>query len=94
MEQSTSNNDYKNSSLMISYQNNGQINNEIHELVNQWGSKIPHLICLTEHHLSNTEISYVNIDSYNLGARFCRKSCKNGGVSIFVHGTPQYTSVD
>jgi len=51
-------------------------------------------MCLTEHHLNKTEMNYENIDSYNLGACFCRKSRKNGGVIIFVLETPQYTSID
>ena len=65
IKQSTTNNDYKKSSLTKYHQNN-----ETDELVNQWGSKIPHLICLTEHLLSNTEISYVIINSCSLGASF------------------------
>ena len=44
IKQSTSNNDYKNSSLMVYHQNIRGINNKIYELVNQWGTKIPHLI--------------------------------------------------
>ena len=94
MKQSTTNNDYKNSSWTIYHKNNRRINTEIYEFVNQWLSKIPHLICLTEHHLSSTEISYVNIDFCNLGACFGIKSQKNGCVSIFVHETLQYTSFD
>jgi hypothetical protein len=93
MKQSTSNNDYNNSSLTVYHQNIRGINNKINELVNQWGSKISPLIWLTKHHLSNTEISCVNFDSYNLGSYFCRKQ-KNGGVTIVVHETLQYTSVD
>lgn len=89
MKQSASHKDYKNSSLTIYHQNTGGINNKTDKLVNQRGSKIPYLICLTEHYLSNSEINCVNIDSYNLRAYFCRKSQKNGGVSIFVHETLQ-----
>ena len=73
---STSNNDYKNSSLTIYYQNIKGINNKNDELINQLGSKIPHLICLTEQHLSNTGMSCVNMDSSKLGAYFWRKSDK------------------
>jgi len=94
MKQSSTNNDYKNSSLTIYYQNSGRKNNEIDELVHQGGSKILHLIPLTEYLLSNTEINYVNIDSCNLRACFCRKSRKNGGVSVFVNEALRYTFAD
>ena len=44
LKQSTSNNDYKNSSLTMYHQNIIGINNKTDELVNQWGLKIHHLI--------------------------------------------------
>jgi len=44
LKQSTSNNDYKNSSLTMYHQNIRGINNETDELVNQWGFKSHHLI--------------------------------------------------
>ena len=94
MKQSTSNNDYKNSSVTAHHHIIRGINNKTDDLVNQWGTKILHLIWLTNHHSSNTEISYVNFDSYNLGAYFCRQLQKNGDVSIFFCETLQYTSTD
>ena len=42
----------------------------------------------TEHHLTASEIDFTYMDQYNLGTKFCRKSFKNCGVSIFVHDTP------
>jgi len=44
LKQSTSNNDYKNSSLTIYHQNIRGINNKTDEFVNQWGFKIHHSI--------------------------------------------------
>jgi hypothetical protein len=94
MKQSTSNNAYKNSSVTVYHQFIRGINNKTDELVNQSGTKIPHLIWLTEHHPCNTEISCANFDSYNLGAYFWSKLQKSGDVSIFVSETLQYTSTD
>jgi hypothetical protein len=47
-----------------------------------------------EHHLSMVEITQTSINHYNLGAYFCRKFRKKGGVSIFVQQNLQYTSTD
>jgi len=34
------------------------------------------------------------MDQYILGAKFCRESPKNGGVTIFVHDTLQCTNIN
>ena len=34
------------------------------------------------------------MDQYKLGAKFCRESHKNGGVSIFVHDTLPCTNIN
>ena len=34
------------------------------------------------------------MDQYKLGAKLCRESLKNGGVSIFVHDTLQCTNIN
>jgi hypothetical protein len=34
------------------------------------------------------------MDQYKLGAKFCRESLKNGGVSIFVHDILQYKNIN
>ena len=57
-------------------------------------SNFPHLICLTEHHLCNDEINSICINLYNLGAKYCRVNRKYGGVSIFVHETLSFTTID
>jgi len=48
----------------------------------------------TEHHLTASEIDFTYMDQYKLGTKFCRKSFKNGGVSIFVHDTLQCTNIN
>jgi hypothetical protein len=57
-------------------------------------SQFPHVLCLTEHHVTKAEITLISIDFYNLGAYFCRKFGKNGGVSIFVHQNLQCAPTD
>lgn len=94
LKQSTSNNDYKNSSLTMYHQNIRGINNKTDELVNQWGFKIHHLILPCWTSSKQYWVKLCKFGSYNLGDYFCRKSWKNVGVSIFVHETLQYTSID
>ena len=50
-------------------------------------SDLPHVICLSEHHLKSSEISVVNIESYTIGAHFSRALNEGGGVIIHVHNT-------
>jgi hypothetical protein len=57
-----------------------------------WSIKFPHILCLTEHHLQNDEINCIYINSYNPGAKHCRVNHKYGGVTIFVHETPPFTT--
>ena len=51
-------------------------------------------ICLTEHHLCNDEVNCIYINSYILGAKYCRVNRKYGGVSIFIHETLPLTTTD
>jgi hypothetical protein len=76
-----------NIALMIFHQNIRGLHNKINELLNFWTNEFPHIFCFTEHHLSDHEINSICIKNCNLGAKYCRKSCKYGGVSIFVHET-------
>jgi exonuclease III len=52
----------------------------------------PHTICLTEYHLIDLEMDSILIDNYVLGAKYCRKIHKNGGLCIFIHGLIKFRS--
>jgi exonuclease III len=54
----------------------------------------PHILCFTEHHLNQQEIELTQIDSYTLGAPFCRTSLKIGGICIFVNKNLNFKNVD
>jgi hypothetical protein len=64
------------------------------ELLTQWETNQPHVLCFTEHHLTKPEITCTVIKSYNLGTYYCRKFKKICGVSIFVHQNLQFTHTD
>jgi len=48
----------------------------------------------TEHHLHDHEINNTCNIYYKLGAKYCRKGCKYGGVSVFVHETLLFSTVE
>jgi hypothetical protein len=41
-------------------------------------AQLPHILCLTEHHLKSPDILQVNLDSYTLASSFCRKNLARG----------------
>ena len=44
----------------------------------------PEVVCLTEHHLVEDEIFLYKLDGYSLVSYYCRNTCKDGGVAIYV----------
>jgi exonuclease III len=67
---------------------------KVDKLTTHWLNHFPHILCITEHHLTDFEIGNICIKRYNLGAFYCRKSRKHCGVSIFVHDTLTYINID
>ncbi|PNF30772.1 hypothetical protein B7P43_G06180, partial [Cryptotermes secundus] len=57
-------------------------------------SNLPHILCLTEHHMKQLELEHLHLENYNLGARYCRKTLEKGGVSIFVHENLKFTKIN
>ena len=82
------------SPLLIFHQNIRGLCNKIDEFYLLWSSNLPHILCFTEHHLCNEEINSIYINPFNLGAKYYRINRKYGGVSIFVHETISFTSID
>jgi hypothetical protein len=67
--------------FMVYHQNIRDLLNKTEELISFLSPDFPQLLCLTI--ISNTQINLTYRYQYKLGAKFCRKSFKNGGVSIF-----------
>ena len=59
-----------------------------------WTTEFPQILCFTEHHLRDHEINSTCIKYYNLGAKYCRKGCKCGTASIFVHETLLFSNAE
>jgi hypothetical protein len=56
--------------------------------------ELPQILCITKHHLKEHELERISINHYNLGAKFCRKNLKDGGVSIFVHKSLNFSNIN
>jgi exonuclease III len=54
------------------------------ELLNSLTQNRPQIICISEYHLNDEELEGTTLHSYTLGAKFCRRTQKCGGVCIFV----------
>ena len=83
-----------NNIFKIYHQNIRGLHGKTNELVLSLTANTPHLICLIEHHLKNYEINATHISNYRLGANYCRKSLKSGGVCIYVHDALQFKNID
>ena len=77
----------------IYHQNVRSLRRKTHELLNHVYPDLPHVICLMEHHLNILEKSHVNIESYTIGAQFCRALYERG-VIIYVHSSLKFTNID
>ena len=77
----------------IYHQNIHGLKCKVNELMLSLSHEMPHLICLTEHHLKSNEIANTNIPNYIRGADYCRTTLKCGGVCIYVHGTFKFSNI-
>jgi hypothetical protein len=70
--------------LTIFYQNICALLNKKDELLNSLTQTQPQITCISEHHLNDEELEGTILHSYNLGAKFCRRTHKCGGMCIFI----------
>jgi hypothetical protein len=50
-------------------------------------------LCLSEHHLSESELQLIHLTNYSLGTNYCRKTFLKGGFSIFVYINLKYDTI-
>ena len=84
IEQHHSPHKYSPTNFKIFHQNVRGISHKIDELLISLSQINPQVLCFTEHHLRNEEISVINLDQCTLGAYYCRSNFKQGGVSIVI----------
>jgi exonuclease III len=87
------NQDLLNTSLKIFNQNIRGLGNKTNELYCHLQHELPHILCLSEHHLSKPELQLIHLADYSSGASYCRKTFLKGGVSIFVQRNLKYNTI-
>jgi exonuclease III len=80
--------------LRVFHQNIRGLKHKTDKLINAVGPELPHVLCLTEHHINPLERNNIIMDHYNLGVIYHRKSLSKGGVCIFVHDSIRYVSIN
>jgi hypothetical protein len=58
--------------LQIYHQNIQGLRCKIVEILNFLYPDFPHILCLSEHHLNQSELETVELGNYTLGASYCR----------------------
>ena len=84
----------RNKSLKIFHQNIRGLGNKTSELYCHLHHDPPHILCLSEHHLSEAKLQLIHLTNYSLGATYCRKTFLKGGVSIFVYRNLKYSNIN
>ena len=82
-----------NAFLKVFHQNIRGLGNTTNELYCHLQHDHPHILCVTEHHLRESELQLIHLESYSLGASYCRKTFLKGGASIFVHRNLKYNTI-
>jgi hypothetical protein len=80
--------------LKIFHQNIRGLGNKANELYGHLHHDLPNILCLSEHHLSESELQLIHLPNYSLGASYCRKTFLKGGVSIFVYRNLKYNIIN
>jgi hypothetical protein len=62
------------------------------ELLYHLYQDLPKLLCFSQHHISQSERHFINIEKYPIGAKYCRRKFKKDGVSIFIQSHRQLTT--
>ena len=68
----------KNNSLTVYHQNICGLGNKTNALITFLHSNFPDILCLTEHHLNQSQLEHSYLDNDNLGALYYRQYLKKG----------------
>jgi hypothetical protein len=81
-------------SLRIFHQNVRGLRNKHNELVCHLLHDCAHILYFSEHHLNEAELQLIYFTDYLLGAKYCRKTFRKGGVCIFVAENLKYKTIN
>jgi exonuclease III len=80
--------------LIVLHQNMRGLKSKINEFILSVTEIMPQLICISEHHVLNTDLNPPYIPNYNMGTLYSRSTFKDGGVCIYIHKDIAYTKLD
>ena len=84
----------RNKTLKIFQQNIRGLGNKTNELHCHLHHDFPHILCISEHHLRESELHLTHLANYSLGASYCRKTFLKRGVSIFVYRNLKHNNIN
>jgi len=84
----------QNKSLKIFHQNIRGLGNKANEFYCHLHHDLPHILCLSEHHLSESELKLSHLTNCSLAASYCRKTFLRKGLSIFVYRCLKYNTIN
>jgi len=84
----------RNKTLKIYHQYIRYLGNKANELYWHLHHDPPHILCLSEHHLNESELQLIHLTNYSLGANYCRKTLLKGDVSIFAYRNLKYKTIN
>jgi hypothetical protein len=76
------------------YQNIRGLRGKTSELLCHLHQDLLHLLCSTEHLLSQSEVDFINTENYSLGAKDCRRKRQRVCVSIFIQSYLQFITLN
>ena len=81
-------------SFAIYHQNICGLKGKTDELISSMCPNLPHILCLSEHHLKYTELNQINIEGFQLCTAYCTQTMKKGGVCIFAQKGLECSKID
>jgi exonuclease III len=85
--------DFRNQ-FRVFHQNIRGLNDKIEELMISLHNQLPNIICLTKHHMIDYKIDALHIPQYKLGAKYCIRNLKNGGVCIYIQEDLKFSTIN
>jgi exonuclease III len=76
--------------LIIYQQNICGLRGKVNELISQLYPTLPHILCLSEHHMTDCELQMTYLGNYKLGSSYCRRMYEMGGVCIYIQENLKY----
>lgn len=77
----------------VFHQNIRGLRYKLNELLCHLHNNLPHIVCLTEHHLNDVQMISSFMENYSLGAYYSKKQLIKDGTCIFVHNSLKFTTL-